>query len=91
MTTIPEIVGISDLRLRQSEVLSKLRDGPVVLTQHTRPVAVLVSPEQWKQMVERLEQLEDALDVLEARLANEPTMDFADYLASRGESVPTTP
>jgi hypothetical protein len=42
-------------------------------------------------MVERLEQIEDALDVLEARLANEPTMDFADYLASRSESILTTP
>jgi len=52
---------------------------------------VLVSPEQWNQIVERLEDLEDALDVAEARLNNEPTEDFAAYLASRGEHVPSTP
>jgi len=91
MVAIPTLVGISDLRLRQNEVLHKLRGGPIVLTQRTQPVAVLVSPEQWNQIVERLEDLEDALDVAEARLNNEPTEDFAAYLASRGEHVPSTP
>jgi prevent-host-death family protein len=87
MLPIPDIVGISDLRLRQNEVLSRLHKGPVVLTQHSRAVAVLVSPEQWNEIIERLEEAEDALDILEARARNEPTTGFADYLASRDDRV----
>jgi len=90
MGIIPTLVGISDLRIRQSEILDKLQQGPIVLTQRTQPVAVLVSPEQWNQLVEQLEDLQDALDVALAHEANDPTMDFADYLASRGEHVSST-
>ena len=92
MVAIPilTLVGISDLWLRQNEVLNKLQGGPIVLTQRTQPVAVLVSLEQWNQIVERLEDLEDALDVAEARLNNEPTEDFAAYLADRRRRTPVS-
>ncbi len=88
MMTIPELVGISDLRLRQSEVLNRLRAGrPIVLTQHTQPVAVLVSPDLWNQLVERLEDLEDALEVREMRAHGEPLVDYDDYVTSRADRV----
>ena len=90
MAAIPEIVGVSALRLRQNEILGKLSETPVILTQHGKPVAVLVSPEHWNRLIEELEDLRDALDVLEDRLNAEPTIDFDEYLARRGERVPTT-
>ncbi|MFQ5796297.1 MAG: type II toxin-antitoxin system Phd/YefM family antitoxin [Candidatus Bipolaricaulia bacterium] len=37
----------SKLRQTQNEVLEKLSEGPVVLTQHGEATAVLVDPEQW--------------------------------------------
>lgn len=87
MAVIPALMGISALRLRQNEVLQKLKEGPLVLTQRSQPVAVLVDPKQWNELMERLEELEDALEVAEARLSNEPTISLKEYLASRGEHV----
>ena len=60
MPTIPELIPISELRLRQNQVLSHLAAGPVVLTQHSRAAAVLVDVAEWnriQQYVERLERL----------------------------------
>lgn len=64
---IPELVPISELRLRQSDVLDRLAESPVVLTQHGRAAAVLVNPAQWAEIVERLEFLEDSLEAAEVR------------------------
>ena len=92
MSTIPEVVPISELRIRQAEILEKLPDGPVVLARRGHATAVLVSLEKWNALMERLEDLEDALDALEirARIASgeESLVDFDEYLASRGERVP---
>lgn len=63
MSAIPELVPISQLRQRQSEVLNRLSEGPVILTQHGQGAAVLVDVEQWNRMIEALEDLQDALDV----------------------------
>jgi prevent-host-death family protein len=58
MTSIPELLPISELRLHQNEVLNRLKDGPVVLTQHSRAAAVLVSVEQWNAREEKLRHAE---------------------------------
>ena len=82
MQIIPEIVPISRLRTRQNELLDGLSEAPVVLTQHGRAVAVLVSPEQWNHLVETLGDLMDSLDAIEmkARVAarQEPVSDWDD-------------
>jgi len=76
MDPVPEIMPISDLRLHQSEVLEKLPAGqPVILTQYGRAVAVMVGPDLWNRLLEQLEDLHDAVDVLQARLNPEPTID----------------
>jgi prevent-host-death family protein len=85
MDVIPEILPISDLRQRQNQVLRKLSEGPVILTQHGRASVVLVSPEQWNLMVEQIEDLQDALDAIEARADLEPNIDLEEYLSQRGE------
>jgi prevent-host-death family protein len=87
MFPIPELVGISDLRLRQNEILNKLSDGPVVLTQRSKAVAVIVSPEQWNQLVGELEDLRDILAAREARADAEPAWDLDEYIAQRPQRV----
>lgn len=89
MSTVPEIVPISKLRHTQNEILAKLSEGPVVLTQHGEAAAVLVDPKQWNRLIEELEDLYDALDAIEARQEEGQPIDFHDYLASRGERVST--
>ncbi len=84
---IPELVGVSELRVRYREVFEKIKRAPVILAQRSQAVAVLVSPELWNRLLERLEELEDALSVVEARERGEPLTRLEDYLAERGARV----
>lgn len=68
MNVVPKLTPISKLRHTQNEVLEKLSEGPVVLTQHGEAAAVLVDPDQWNRLVEELEIWQDSYDALEARL-----------------------
>jgi prevent-host-death family protein len=65
--SIPRPTPISDLRIRQNSVLAQVAEGPVVLTQRGRAAAVLVKPDLWNELVQRLEDLQDALDVMRGR------------------------
>jgi len=69
MFPIPEVLPISDLRHAQAGVLNRLSGGPILLTQRGKAAAVLVDPVQWNQLLERLEDLQDAVDGLEALAA----------------------
>jgi prevent-host-death family protein len=88
---IPELIPISSLRQRQEDVLKKIDDGPVVLTQHGRAAVVLVSPIQWNQLMSELEDLQDAIDAVEARQEAGTSLTLEDYLIRRGEDVPAAP
>jgi len=73
---------ISDLRERQNEILATLAREHVLLTQHGRPAAVMVSPEQWNRLMAMLEDLQDAADAADAR-REAGAVDFDTYLARR--------
>lgn len=62
---IPETVGVSELRLRQREIIAKLSKGPVLLTQRNRATAVLISVELWNRVLEELADLRDAQIAME--------------------------
>lgn len=87
MGIVTEVLPISDLRHRQNEILASLQKGPVILTQRGRGAAVLLSLDEWNMLLERLEELEDAADAVEARRYAEPGIDLDDYLAGRGKRV----
>ena len=79
----PGIIPISEIRKRQAQVLEEIRRRPVILTQRGHGIAVLLSLEQWEQLMERLEDLEDAMTALEARLSDtdEPSTPLDEVLA----------
>jgi prevent-host-death family protein len=54
---VPQIVPISDFRIRQAEVLNKLDRGPVYLAQRSKPAAVLLSMNEWEQLQAELKRL----------------------------------
>jgi len=61
MYSLPTIAPISDMRIRQADIVEKAKEGPVVLVERgSKPALVVVSPELWESMTERLEYLEDA-------------------------------
>jgi len=55
---IPQTVPISELRRQQDKILKMAESAPVVLMSGSTPVGVLVSPQEWNQIVNRLQQLE---------------------------------
>jgi prevent-host-death family protein len=84
MSLIAEVAPISDLRHRQNEIIEALVEGPVILTQRGHGTAVLLSMEQWKQMVRQLEEFGEALeDAEDARAVN----DIEARIASGEESL----
>ena len=54
--------NVSTLRTDLSSFLSDLEDGPVLILSHSRPKAVLVDPELFEALVEKVEFLEDLVD-----------------------------
>lgn len=90
MDPLPDVVPISELRLRQNDLLEKVSGKPILLTQHGRAVAVLLGPEPYNRLLEHIEDLQLAIDAVEARSDKEPVTDFDEYLVDRGEGVPAS-
>lgn len=68
MNRLPQLASVSDLRNNHLGVFALLEKGPVVLVNRTQPQGILISPEQWDQLLTRLEDLEDLVDVLNTEL-----------------------
>lgn len=67
MPVMPEVVPVSDLRGRHKEIFQKIEEGPILLAQHSRPAAVLVSVADWNAREKQLELLEARLKYLEMK------------------------
>ncbi len=61
---IPQTVPISELRRQQDKFLKMAEAAPVVLMSRSEPAGVLVSPQEWNQIVNRLRQLEALQEAL---------------------------
>ena len=63
-------VTVTDLQRRAAEVISSLRDGPVVISQRGRPAAVILTVEAYEQMERALADVEaeQAREIVEAGL-----------------------
>ncbi len=82
----PSVMPISSMRKYQAKVMAELKQRPVVFTQRGHGIAVLISIEQWELLMERLEDLEDALTMLEARMedTDEPSVPLDQVLKELG-------
>lgn len=64
MNPMPEIAPISDMRVRQMEIVQKAQRGPVLLVERgSKPALVVLSPALWNALADRLELLEDTVAV----------------------------
>jgi PHD/YefM family antitoxin component YafN of YafNO toxin-antitoxin module len=94
--SVPELVPISEMRQRQTEIIELLNRNTVVLTHHGKAAAVLVKPEAWNRLLQRLEDKEDVIAALQVELAvargetdlREADIDSLEAMA-RGETVPS--
>lgn len=56
---LPQTAPIGDMSSRQDEVLRMTEIGPVILLSHSKPSAVLISPDQWDAIADALQQLQN--------------------------------
>jgi hypothetical protein len=68
MSSIPQIAPITEMRNTHTGVLSKLKNGPVFLTQRGASAAVLLSPVQWERLNQRIDELEAMIDILQSKV-----------------------
>ncbi len=91
MQSIPELIPISMLRQTQNDILGKLSEAPVVLTQHGRAVAVLADPDMWNELIEELETWQDSFAALEAKyqiaIGEQEVIDWEASKAQQGAAV----
>ena len=58
MQKLQQTAPISDLRKDQDSILSMMENGPVILMSRSRPKAVIVDPDEWNAIAQRLRMLE---------------------------------
>lgn len=69
LNRIPQTASMQDIKNRTGEVTEKIHHGPVLLMNRATPQAVIISPAQWNAIVDRIEEIEDAIVTLQAELA----------------------
>jgi len=58
MNRLPQMASVTELRNDYLTLFAKLKNGPVVLAQRSKPAAVLISAAQWDDIARRLDQYE---------------------------------
>ena len=63
---IPEIISVAKAKAHLSEIVKEAKEGKVfVVINRSQPMAILLGVEDYKALLERIEDLEDALAILE--------------------------
>jgi len=75
-------MAISQARPKLAQLVEEVSSGgePYLIIANSELKAVLMGIEEYNSLQERLEDLEDTVDILKADLAGEPTMSFAEHL-----------
>lgn len=76
-------IGMAEARPKLTQLVDEVSRGgePYLIVSGSKVKAVLVGVSQYNDMVERLEDLSDAAELLQAELDGEPTMPFEEHLA----------
>lgn len=54
--------NVSTLRANLSDQLSRVEEGPLLVMSHSKPVAVLIAPDEFESLVSKIELMEDIID-----------------------------
>lgn len=53
---------VTELRSELASYLESLQEGPLLVLSHSKPTAMMIEPEEFDRLLERVEYLEDLLD-----------------------------
>lgn len=74
-------IGMAEARPKLTQLVDEVSGGgePYLIVSGSRVKAVLIGVNQYNDMVERLEDLSDAAELLQAELDQEPTIPFEEF------------
>ena len=80
-------IGMAEARPRLTQLVDDVSRGgePYLIVSSSRVKAVLIGVNQYNDMIDRLEDLSDAAELLEAELEHESTMPFEEHLTKSKE------
>lgn len=64
--TAPKMATVTELRQNLAQFLEELDSGPLMVIQRSRPAGYLVAAEEFEGLVEKLEELEDIAEGMQA-------------------------
>jgi antitoxin StbD len=79
------LVSISEARAKLSALVREAEDRDVVLMNHSRPAAILISPARYESLLEELEDLRDELSIHQREGVTMPVEKLAVELGIRDE------
>jgi prevent-host-death family protein len=80
-------IGMAEARPRLTQLVDEVSNGgdPYLIVSGSKVKAVLVGLNQYNDMIERLEDLSDAAELLQAEADDESTMSFEEHLSRSKE------
>ena len=86
-------IGMAELRPKLTEIVDNvnLNPEPYLIVSGSRVKAVLIGIDRYNDMLERLEDLSDSVELLKAELNHEPTMRFEEHLEKSKEKSSRVP
>ena len=79
MTT--RVIPKTELRDRIRKELADLDDATLLITERGRPLAVIIGVKRWNDLQQSIEELEDAVAILEQRLSQQSGIPAEDVFA----------
>jgi len=82
-------ISVSQARAQLANLIEQVEGGePCFLVSRSRVRAVLMGIPQYDALLERLEDLEDSLEILRAKVEGEPSRPLEEYLKEREARQP---
>jgi len=80
-------IGMAEARPKLTQLVDEVSVGgePYLIISSSRVKAVLVGVNQYNDMIERLEDLSDTAELLQAEIGQEPTIPFEEHLTKSKE------
>jgi prevent-host-death family protein len=80
-------IGMAQARPKLTQIVEEVSKGesPYLIISGSQIKAVLMGIDQYNMMLEKLDDISDAKEILQARLNKEPTMTWKEFLAKTEE------
>lgn len=76
-----KLVPVTEAKAKLTALVHDAENEDIALLRHGKPAAVLISNARYEELMEQLEDLEDAQAVAEFRRGGEPTMEAGEFFA----------